>query len=189
MEKVKEDIALQVIERSLATHGNVRVVIAPHPVQGKVCTCVPYLDLAEALTVPKDTIYKIISRSERVRKYCGMYIMSTPGGPQSTLCVFEEGVLHIIMKLQPTKCSNPDVGEKLDEIQDEMVQILRDALHGYQQKIDHDAVTTAKTLAHLISVINKTTDPECLDLLYEQVELISGRKFKRARQLRLPIHN
>lgn len=41
----------------------------------------------------------------------------------------------------------------------------------------------------LISVVNKTTDPECLDILYEQIELISGRKFKRPKQLSFNLNN
>lgn len=115
LKDVKTEIAVEVVERLFAKKSNMRVVISPHPVHGKIASCVPYLDLAEALTVPKDTIYKIILRSKRVRKYCIMDIMSTVSGPKPTLCVFEEAILHIIMKLQPSRCQDPEVGER-DEL-------------------------------------------------------------------------
>lgn len=173
---VKEEIAIEVVERLFAKKVGMRVVIAPHPVHGKPSACVPYLDLAEALTVSKDTIYHIISRSKRVRKYVGIDIMSTPGGPQSLLCVFEEGVLHIITKLQPSRCHDPEVGNRLDELQDELVQILRDVLYGYYQRRDQSSLSNTKLLCALIGTANKTRDPEYLKILNRQIEELSGEK-------------
>ena len=119
-EQLKEDLSIQVIERMFVQNERMRIVIAPHPVHGKESSCVPYLDLSEALTCPSQTIYTIISRSERIKKYCGIFIMKTPGGVQPTLRVFEEGILHIIMKLQPSRCSSFEIGERL---QDRYIQI------------------------------------------------------------------
>lgn len=65
---IKEEIA--------SKKGDMRVVISPHPVQGKPSSAVPYLDLAEALTVPSTTIHNIILRSKRVRKYCSILIIN-----------------------------------------------------------------------------------------------------------------
>ena len=176
---IKEEIAVEIIERLFAKKANMRIVIAPHPIHGKALACVPYLDLSEALTVPKDTIYHIISRSKRVRRYCGIYIMSTPGGHQATLCVFEEGILHIIMKLQPSRCQDSEVGNRLDALQDELIQLLRDILHGYYQRNDGKALSNAKTLCQLISVANKTQDKEYRDILNQQIEALSGKKISR----------
>lgn len=169
IKSVKEEIAIEVMERLFAKKVNMRVVIAPHPVHGKPSPCVPYLDLAEALTCPSTTIHNIISRSKRIRKYTGILIMRTPGGLQPLLCIFEEGLLHCIMKLQPSRCQDPEVGNRLDELQDELVQILRDVLHGYYQRRDQTSSSNAKTLCQLIGTLNKTTDPDIL-------QIIDGRK-------------
>lgn len=182
---VKEDLSIEVIERMFAQKERTRIVIAPHPIHGKASSCVPYLDLSEALTCPPETIYSIISRSERVKRYCGVFIMKTPGGVQPTLCIFEEGVIHVIMKMQPSRCQNPEVGNRLDEVQDEMVQVLRDALHGYYRRVDQTSIATAKTLAQLISVANKTTNKEYLDILNQHIETLSGQRVTRCRQLTL----
>lgn len=178
---VKEDLSIEVIERMFAQKERTRVVIAPHPIHGKASACVPYLDLSEALTCPPETIYSIVSRSERVKRYCTICIMKTEAGVRPTLCIFEEGVIHIIMKLQPSRCQNPEVGNRLDEVQDEMVQVLRDVLHGYYRKVDHTSVATAKTLAQLISVANKTTNKEYLDILNQHIESLSGQRVTRYR--------
>ncbi|MDG6004980.1 MAG: hypothetical protein E3K29_03940 [Candidatus Brocadia sp.] len=93
---VKEDMSIEVIERMFAQKERMRIVIAPHSIHGKASSFVPYLDLSEALTCPPETIYSIISRSERVKRYCGIFIMKTPGGIQPTLCISEEGIIHVI---------------------------------------------------------------------------------------------
>lgn len=173
---IKEDLSIEVMERMFVQKERMRIVIAPHPVHGKAFASVPYLDLAEALTCPSDTIYAIISRSERVKRYSGIFMMQTPGGVQPTLCIFEEGIIHVIMKLQPSRCRNPEVGERLDEIQDELIQILRDVLHGYHGKVDRYSVATAKTLGQLIGVANKTKNKQYLDILNRQIEVLSGQR-------------
>jgi hypothetical protein len=182
---IKEEIALEVVERIFGKKEGMRVVIAPHPIHGKASAMVPYLDLSESLTVSEKTIWAIISRSKRVRKYCSTCIMQVEVGLRPILCVSEEGLLHIITKLQPSRCQNPEVGERLDELQDELIQILRDVLHGYYRRIDQTSLANDKTLCQLINTLNKTTDPECLELLYERIELLSGKKLKRIRQLSL----
>lgn len=180
---VKEDLSIEVFERMFAQKERMRIVIAPHPIHGKASSCVQYLDLSEALTCPPETIYSIISRSERVKRYCSICIMKTEAGVRPTLCVFEEGIIHVIMKLQPGRCQNPEVGNRLDEVQDEMVRVLRDVLHGYYRRVDQTSIATAKTLAQLINVANKTTNKEYLDILNQHIESLSGQRVTRCRQL------
>lgn len=49
-------------------------------IRGKPPSFVPYLDLVDALTVPEKTIFSIISRSSRVKKYCTTFMMKTVTG-------------------------------------------------------------------------------------------------------------
>ncbi len=173
---VKEDLSIEVIERMFAKKERTRIVIAPHPVHGTPSSSVPYLDLAEALTCPSKSIHSIILRSPRAKKYCSIFMMKTEAGVRPTLCIFEEGIIHVIMKLQPSRCQNPDIADKLDEIQDELIQILRDVLHGYQGKTDNASIGNAKVLGQLINVANKTKNKQYLDILNQQIELLSGQR-------------
>lgn len=179
IKNVKEDLSLDVVERMLDEKKRIRLVVGPHPVHGKPSSFIPYLDLAETLTCPPQTIHSIISRSERVKKYVTIFMMKTVTGLKPTLCVSEEGLLHIIMKLQPSRCSDPKVGDRLDEIQDEMIQLLRDVLHGYEERHGTASVQVAKTLCQLISVANKTQDKTYLDILNHQIEALSGVRIEK----------
>lgn len=98
---IKEDLAISVLDRVFAGANRMRVVIAPHPISAVPSSSVPYLDLADALTCPQTTIYNIIKRSKRVKRYASILILRTEAGLRPTLCIFEEAILHIIMKLQP----------------------------------------------------------------------------------------
>ena len=173
---VKEDLSLDVIERAFARNNNLRIVVGAHPVTGKPSSSVPYLDLANALTCPSKTIFSIISRSERVKRYCSIFMMKTEAGLRPTLCLFEEGVLHAVMKLEPSRCKDPAIGDRLDEIQDELIQILRDALHGFTGRTNSTSLATAKTLAMLINAAGRARNPEHLAILNDQIERLSGRK-------------
>ena len=138
----REQIPVAVINKVLGGKSNVRVVIMQHPTRDEMAACVPYKDYAEAFSYDDTAIFKMIKRTPWIEKHQGTAIMAVPstaldgrgGGYQATLCLFEEGALGLFMKLQPTRCKDPEVGARVDQLQEELILVLRDALRGYRQE-------------------------------------------------------
>jgi hypothetical protein len=57
---------------------------------------------------------------------------SVDGKMRSNLCIFEEAMLGVFMKLQPQRCKDKDVAARIDQLQEEMILTLRDVLRGYK---------------------------------------------------------
>ena len=135
----KEQLPATVISKVLGGK-DIRVVIAEHPVTKEMAPCVPYLDYARAFTYDEATIFKLINRSNWIKRYIVTAIMEVAsnasdgrgGGYLKTLCLFEEGALGLFFKLQPSRCKDPDVAARVDQLQEELILVLRDALRGFR---------------------------------------------------------
>ncbi|MFQ5736899.1 MAG: hypothetical protein ACE5GY_08570 [Thermodesulfobacteriota bacterium] len=135
MENTREQLPVKVVDRLLGGACRVRVALAEHPVTGEVAPCVPIMDYADVFSYPKQAIFQMIDRSEWLNKHSVVNVMmATDGKYYSTRCIFEESMLGVFMKLQPKRCKDPDVARKVNDLQEEMVLILRDVLRGYRPK-------------------------------------------------------
>ncbi len=130
----REQIPVAVIDKMLGGKSQVRVAIVQHPTRNEPAPCVPYTDYAEAFSYDEEAIRKMIRRTPWLEKHSVTSIMeATDGKLYSTLCLFEEGALGLFFKLQPKRCKDPDVAARVDQIQEELILVLRDALRGYRQ--------------------------------------------------------
>ena len=132
-EQFNEQLPVKVVSKLLGGQ-DVRVVIAEHPVTKELAPCVPYLDYARAFSYDEPSIFKMIQRSGWLKRYSSSSIMEVEGvGFRPHLCIFEESMLGIFMKLQPKRCKDPDVAAKVDKLQEELILILRDTLRGFNK--------------------------------------------------------
>ncbi|GAB63087.1 MAG: hypothetical protein DWB56_06795 [Candidatus Jettenia sp.] len=78
-----------------------------------------------------ESIRQMIQRTIWLRKYSSTCIIQVEGvGLRPHLCIFEEAVLGLTMKLQPLRCKDPNIAAKINERQEEMAIILKDVLKG-----------------------------------------------------------
>lgn len=135
MGNTREQIPVKVVDKILGGDCKVRIALAAHPVTGEIASCVPYLDYARAFTYDESSIFKMVQRTEWLKKHSSTAIMEVEGvGYRPHLCLFEEAMLGVFMKLQPQRCKDPEVARKVNERQEEMILILRDVLKGYRTR-------------------------------------------------------
>lgn len=133
MENTKEQLPIKVVDRLLGDACKVRVALAVNPVTGEIAPCVPYKDYSEVFSYDSEAIRKMIQRTEWLQRHSVTVVMeATDGKYYGTLCMFEEAMLGVFMKLQPQRCKDPDVARRVNERQEEMVLILKDVLRGYR---------------------------------------------------------
>jgi|GEM_PF-1166426 hypothetical protein len=128
-----DQLPAQVVQRILGGKTDVRIAIAKHPLMGEFAPCVPYRDYAEVFSYDDQSIFKIIQRTKWLKKYSTTSIMEAVDGKmRPQLCIFEEAMLGIFMKLLPQKCKDKEVAARIDQLQEEMILTLRDVLRGYK---------------------------------------------------------
>ena len=129
----REQIPVAVISKVLGEESKVRVVIVQHPTRNEPAPCVPYLDYAAAFSYDEESIRKMIQRTPWLQRHSTTSILEGVDGKlRAQLCLFEEGALGLFFKLQPKRCKDPDVSARIDQIQEELILVLRDALRGYK---------------------------------------------------------
>lgn len=156
--QTQELLPMEMID-TLFGECDVRIAIAIHPITKEPAGCISYKDLARALTYEESAIKKMIYRTSWLKKYSTGVIMSSVDGKMRThLCLFEQGALGVVQKLQPTRCKNPEIGRKLDQKQEELTLILHKTLKGYQKnKGIHDNLTfvNGKVMVELMKMAGK----------------------------------
>lgn len=131
----KEQLPVKVVNRVLNGNGKVRIALANHPVTQEMAACIPYKDYAGAFTYDEESIRQMIKRTSWLNKYSvTCVIQATDGKYYPMLCIFEESMLGIFMKLQPKRCKDPEIAAKINDLQEELILILRDVLKGNVQK-------------------------------------------------------
>jgi len=187
-----EQMPKGVIQRVFRDKTDVRITIAVHPVTKQVAPCVPYKDFAEAFSYDKTAIRKMISRSQWLKKHSVEVIMSsTDGKYYSTLCMFEECALGVFMKLEPERCQNKEVAGRIEELQEHMMSILRDALREYRTTSGKDEEALAQAKAQLLRLqieertiglldkVRKMPGGEYKNAAIDRLELLTGKRFTR----------
>lgn len=129
---VKEHLPAQVVNKLLGGK-DIRIAIAEHPITKEMAACVPIMDYAEAFSYPKQALFQMIDRSFWLKRYSVVNVMLTGDGKYyQTRCIFEEAALGVFMKLQPKRCKDPEVAARVDQLQEELILLLRDTLKGYR---------------------------------------------------------
>lgn len=131
MVEITEQLPVKVVNRVLGGNGNVRVVLAEHPIRQELASCVPVVDYAEVFTYDKEAIRKLIERTSWLKKHSTTVIMTAVDGKyRAHQVIFEESMLGIFMKLQPRRCKDPEIAGRINDLQEELILILRDVLKG-----------------------------------------------------------
>jgi hypothetical protein len=186
-----EQVPVSMMQRVFRNTVDVRIAIATHPVTKEVAPCVPYKDFADAFSYDHEGIRQMIQRSRWLKKHSVTCMMqATDGKYYSTLCMFEECALGIFMKLQPERCKDKDVSQRIEELQEEMVYFLRDGFKQYKSSAGDDArvksfflrVRTEKEIINLMDKVRSMPIGEYKTVAIDRLGSLTGRKFPRAIQ-------
>jgi hypothetical protein len=180
-----EYLPVETFFRTLSDQTEVRIIKILHPITGQPVTIMPYLDLAKALSYDKESIRQMIYRTPWVKKHSVTCIIQAADGKYyPTLCLFEEGVVGIFMKLDPSRCKDKEIANNIDQRQEELVYLLKSALTG-KQALTVDEYKKIRLSMDLVGKIEKTKDPDLREVLYQQLERNENRPIKRLGQLSL----
>lgn len=143
-----EQVPMAVTTALIEEGKQVRVALAEHPVTKQIAPCVPYKDYADVFTYEEKAIWQMIQRTPWLKKHSTTNVMlAVDGKMRPQLCLFEECALGVFMKLQPKRCKDPNVGARIDELQEKLMMILRDALKGHvRERAGYDWQETERIL-------------------------------------------
>lgn len=182
----REFLPSETFFRTLSDQTQMRIVKIISPYTNQPVTAIPYLDFAKALSYDEESIRQMIYRSKWLKNHSITCIIQAVDGKfRAQLCLLEEAVLGIFMKLEPGRCKNPDIGAHIDQRQEELIYLLKSALQA-QQTMTVDHYKSIRLAADLIPRISKCDDPDLKEILYQQLEATLGCSVPRPVK-RLPL--
>jgi len=91
----------------------------------------PVADITTALGYGRGNISRLLKRNEALFiPYKGVIVMETPGGKQELVCLTEEGVIALLIKLEYTRIKTKGFREKVLEFQRWSLDTLKKARRG-----------------------------------------------------------